>query len=338
MKDYYPSMQLKKIAVTELEYKKARNIFDLVKDFQIIPAPAEEAKLATLIQREKIDHVIIGVDKYLNSLYNVLPKNGVIARFGVGHDGVDKQKASEKGILCTNTPGALDDSIAEHTLNLLLAASRSTINLGRKMQSGIWEPSVGCELKGKKLTVIGLGPIGRRVAQIASYGFQMIVNACEIQDIDDQLMRKEFGIEKVERSFESSVAYADYISFHIPVTYQTKHFINPDRLKSIPQHAWLINTSRGAIVDEKALFIALSANKLKGAALDVFEFEPYKPVDTGMDLRTLNNVIMTPHVGSSTKEACERMAKQCLDNILFAEKGEFDKMNLLNNILLKKVN
>lgn len=330
MKDYNSSTQIKKIAVTELEYNKARNIFDRVKDFQIIPAPAEEDKLATLIQKEKIDHVIIGVEKYLNSLYDVLLKNSVIARFGVGHDGVDKQKATKKGILCTNKPGALDDSVAEHTMNLLLAASRNTINLGSKMMSGIWEPSVGCELKGKKLTVIGLGPIGRQVAQKASFGFQMIVNGCEIKDIDEQLMSKEFGIEKVGKSFESMVTDADYISLHLPVSNQTKHFINPDRLKSIPQHTWLINTSRGAIVDEKALFIALSANKLKGAALDVFEFEPYKPVEPGMDLRTLDNVIMTPHVGSSTREACERMARQCLDNILFAEKGEFDKMNLLN--------
>lgn len=333
MKDFNSAIQINKIAVTELEYKKAKNIFDLVKDFQIIPAPAEEDLLATLIQREKIDHVIIGVEKYCNSLYNVLPKNSVIARFGVGHDGVDKQKASEKGILCTNTPGALDDSVAEHTMNLLLAASRNTINLGRKMQSGIWEPSVGCELKGKKLTLIGLGPIGRRVAQIASYGFKMIISACEIQDVDGEIMRKEFGIVQVGKSFEIAVANADYVSLHIPVNNQTKHFINTDRLKNIPQNAWLINTSRGAIVDEKALFTALSANKLKGAALDVFESEPYRPADTGMDLRTLNNVIMTPHVGSSTQEACEIMAKQCLQNIWFAEKEEFDKMNLLNNIL-----
>jgi lactate dehydrogenase-like 2-hydroxyacid dehydrogenase len=325
--------QMKKIAVTEQEYNKARNVFDLVKDFRIIPAPAEEARLATLIQREKIDYVIIGVDKYLNSLYDVLPKNGVIARFGVGHDGVDKQKATQKGILCTNTPGTLDDSVAEHTMNLLLAASRSTINLGSKMKSGIWEPSVGCELKGKKLSVIGLGPIGRRVAQKASFGFQMIVNGCEIKDIDEQLMFKEFGIEKVGKSFESMVTDADYISLHLPVNDQTKHFINTNRLKKTPENAWLINTSRGAIVDEKALFSALSSNKIKGAALDVFEFEPYKPVEPGMDLRTLDNVIMTPHVGSSTKEACERMARQCLDNILFAENGEFDKMNLLNSIL-----
>jgi lactate dehydrogenase-like 2-hydroxyacid dehydrogenase len=332
MKDYNSSTQIKKIAVTELEYKKARKIFDLAKDYQIIPAPAEEDKLVTLLQREKVDHIIIGVDKYLNSLYNVLPKNGVIARFGVGYDGVDIQKAIEKGILCTNTPGALDDSVAEHTMNLLLAASRSTINIGGKMRSGIWEPSVGCELKGKKLAVIGLGPIGRRVAQIASYGFKMIIYACEINDIDDQLMRNEFGIEKVEKSFESVVSDAEYITLHIPVNNQTKYFINADRLKSIPQHSWLINTSRGSIVDENALFTALSANKLKGAALDVFEYEPYQPVKPGMDLRTLDNVIMTPHVSSSTREACEKMAKQCLQNIRFADNGEFDKMNLLNII------
>jgi phosphoglycerate dehydrogenase-like enzyme len=126
------------------------------------------------------------------------------------------------------------------------------------------------------------------------------------------------------------VSEADYVSLHIPSNSQTKEFINSGRLKSIPDHAWLINTSRGAVIDERALYKSLLASEIKGAALDVFVSEPYKPVDPEMDLRTLNNIIMTPHVGSSTQEACERMARQCLDNILFAEKGEFDKMNLLN--------
>ena len=200
---------MKKIAVTEMEYNKARSVFDRVTDFLIIPSPAEEDKLATLISREKVNYVIIGIDKYTGSLYDSLHKNDVIARFGVGHDGVDKQKATTKGILCTNTPGALDDSVAEHTMNLILAASRSTINLGNKMQSGIWEPSVGSELKGKKLAVIGLGPIGRRVSQIASFGFKMIVSACVVHNRDEQLMRKEYGIGKVDTNFEHLVADAD---------------------------------------------------------------------------------------------------------------------------------
>jgi lactate dehydrogenase-like 2-hydroxyacid dehydrogenase len=324
---------MKKIAVTEMEYNKAQNVFDMVTDFMIIPAPAEEDKLAELIRREKVNYVIIGIDKYTGALYTSLNKNDVIARFGVGHDGVDKQKATERGIFCTNTPGALDDSVAEHTMNLILSASRNTIDLGRKTQTGIWEPALGSELKGKKLTVIGLGPIGRRVAQIASFGFKMIVSACVIHNVDEQFMQKEYGIGKVGNNFENMVSGADYVSLHIPSNIQTKNFINYERLKSISKHAWLINTSRGAVIDEKALYKALLASEIKGAALDVFEFEPYRPVDPGMDLRTLNNVIMTPHVGSSTKEACERMAKQCIDNILHAEKGEYDKMNLLNNIL-----
>ena len=128
-------------------------------------------------------------------------------------------------------------------------------------------------------------------------------------NVDEQLMRKEYGIVKVGNNFENMVSDADYVSLHIPSNIQTKDFINSERLKSISKHAWLINTSRGAVIDEKALYKALSASEIKGAALDVFVFEPYKPVDPGMDLRTLNNVIMTPHVGSSTKEACERMAK-----------------------------
>lgn len=321
---------MKKIAVTEMEYRKVRNFFESISDFHIIPAPAEEDKLAALIIREKVNHVIIGIDKYTGALYDSLSANDVIARFGVGHDGVDKQKATERGILCTNTPGALDDSVAEHTMNLILAASRGTIDLGKKTQSGIWEPFVGSELKGKRLTVIGLGPIGRRVAQIAAFGFKMTVSACVNRNIIEQDLLKEYGIEKAGNNFENMVNGADFVSLHIPSNIQTKDFINSERLKSIPDHAWLINTSRGAVIDERALYKALTSSEIKGAALDVFVHEPYKPVDPEMDLRTLNNIIMTPHVGSSTQEACERMARQCLDNILYAEKREFDKMNLLN--------
>ncbi len=158
----------------------------------------------------------------------------------------------------------------------------------------------------------------------------MIVSACVNRKIIEQDMLKEYGVEKAGNNFENMVSGADFVSLHIPSNIQTKDFINSERLKSIPDHTWLINTSRGAVIDERALYKALTSSEIKGAALDVFVFEPYKPVDPGMDLRTLNNVIMTPHVGSSTLEACERMARQCLDNILYAEKGEFDKMNLLN--------
>jgi len=322
-----------KIAVTELEYKKARAVFDSNPNFKVTSAPADENRLAQLVKAESIKHVVIGVEKYEQALYDALPKGGVIARFGVGHDGVDKQKATEKGLFCTNTPGALDDSVAEHAFNLILAAARHTVAIGSKMLNSNWAPVVGSELKGKTLAVIGLGPIGRRVAQLAAFGFQMKVIASEVQEVDPLQMLKEYGVERIENSFEAAVANADFISLHIPVNAHTKHFINSKSLKAISPNSWLINTSRGTIVNENDLYDALLNGKIKGAALDVFEIEPYQPLQQGKDLRALSNIIMTPHVGSSTVEASDRMAQQCLDNILLAEKGEYMKMNLLNQPL-----
>ena len=126
-----------------------------------------------------------------------------------------------------------------------------------------------------------------------------------------------------------AVGEADFVTLHIPLVGSTKCFINSERLNMIPHGAWLINTSRGAIVDEKALFLALRSGTIAGAALDVFINEPYQPVDKKHDLKLLNNVILTPHIGSTTSEASRRMAKRCLSNIEFAERGEYGKMDIV---------
>jgi len=328
-----------RVAVTELEYRKAQELFArAVGDgCDCVCAPAAEAALAAAIQAGEMRHAIVGVERYSGPLYQALGAGGVLARFGVGHDGVDKAQATARGVLCTNTPGALDDSVAEHTVNLLFAAARGTVAQAAGLRAGEWAPRMGSELKGKTLAVIGCGAIGCRVAQIAARGLGMRVVGCEVAEVDAPRRQQEFGFASVVKDFEEAVKGADFVSLHIPSLPETRHFLGAERLRPLPADCWVVNTARGAVVDEAALFDALAAGRLAGAALDVFEHEPYAPVAPGKDLRTLPNVIMTPHISSSTREACDRMASRALRSIQLAEAGHYDQMDLLNPEVLVKL-
>ena len=328
-----------KVAVTELEFRKAESIFTRAAEegWLCVSVPAEEKALAEAVRTTGSRHVTLGIESYSGPLYEALPAGGVIARFGVGHDGVNKPLATSKGLLCTNTPGALDDSVAEHAVNLLLAAARHTVTVAAELRAGRWSPQLGGELKGKTLAIIGCGAIGRRVARIASHGLNMKVVGCEVMKVNVEQMQREFGFASVVRKFEDAVSDADFVSLHIPSVPETRHFLNGDRLSQLPAKCWVLNTARGALVDEVGLFDSLAGGTLAGAALDVFEREPYEPASTGKDLRTLPNVIMTPHVGSSTREACEGMARRALQNIRLAEAGRFEEMDLLNRDVLAKL-
>jgi phosphoglycerate dehydrogenase-like enzyme len=320
------------IAVTQPEYEKGKTVFEQAAEEGLIclATPREEAKLAAAIREQGARHAILGVEQYVERLYDALPRGGVLARFGVGYDSLDLPRATERGLLCVNTPGALDDSVAEHTLALMLSAARHVPVLNERTRQGTWVASMGAELRGKQLAVIGCGPIGCRVARCAAFGFGMEVIGSEVRDVDAESMKREFGFAAITKDFAEAVRHADVVSLHIPGTPAMRHFVDGVRLAEMPSKAWLINTGRGVVVDEAALFDALESSAIRGAALDVFEAEPYVPVDPGKDLRTLPNVIMTPHVASSTVEACGRMAARTLQNIRLAERKEYREMDLLN--------
>jgi phosphoglycerate dehydrogenase-like enzyme len=286
------------------------------------------------IRRRGVRHVILGPPVYRDALYDALPRGSVIARYGQGYDGIDLVRATAAGLLCTNTPNVLHDSVAEHTIALLLAAARHIAEFDRDMHAAAWAPRPGVELRGKVLTIVGCGRIGRAVARIASAGLQMQVlgwhrpgapptgpHAAEFARLTDDL--------------DDAIHQADVVSVHVPATPATRHLMNHHRLSRFQPHAWLINTARGSVVDENALYDVLSGGQLGGAALDVFQVEPYAPVDPARDLRTLPNAILTPHVGSSTADANRRMAEAALRNIALAIAGDFAAMNLLNPEVLR---
>jgi phosphoglycerate dehydrogenase-like enzyme len=294
-----------------------------------IPVPDEESLLAAKIISLQAKHAIVGTKKYVGPLYEALPKCGVIARFGIAHDGIDKEKVKKAALYCTNTPDVLNHSVAELTLALMMASTRHIVDMTNSIKNGQWQPLMGAELINKTLAVIGCGDIGSRVAQIASFGFQMKVIGHDIRELDVEEMMREYGFSSIVREFDKAVSDADFVTLHIPLMESTKYFINANRLKMIPQKAWLINTSRGEIVNEIDLFLALKSRIIAGAALDVFIKEPYQPVNEKHDLRLLDNVIFTPHIGSTTSGASQRMAERCLRNIEFAERGEYEKMDLV---------
>jgi phosphoglycerate dehydrogenase-like enzyme len=320
------------IVVTELEFAKGESVFRQAAEqgWSCVSAPAEERALAEAIRRHGAVAAIVGVDAYTGPLYEALPLGGVIARFGVGHDGIDKALATRKGLLCTNTPGVLDDSVAEYAVALMLAAARQVAVAGAACARGEWTPGIGFELRGKTLALIGCGGIGCRVARLASRGFGMRVIGCKAHPGNGAGLCSEFGFERVTGEWMEAVGEADFVSLHIPATPATRRYVNAGRLEAIPARAWLINTARGAVVDEIDLYDSLASGRLAGAALDVFEREPYAPADPARDLRTLPSVLMTPHIGSSTREACRRVAECCLRNISLAAAGRKAGLDLLN--------
>ena len=320
-----------RIAVTKTDFNKARAVFEAAArtGLHCFCAPDDEAGLAAAIREHNAHHAVVGVVAYVDALYEALPKGGVIARFGVGHDGIDKVLATKHGLLCTNTPGVLDDSVAEHCMALVLAAARHVAELAPRVRADDWEPRVGFELKGKTLAVIGCGAIGCRIARIAAHGFGMQVMGNEIRDVDADALCETYGFTAITPDFSEAVAAADVVSLVIPSVPATRHFINAERLSSIKRGAWLVNTARGAVVCEDDLYDAIADGHLAGAALDVMEAEPYVPQSPDKDLRSLPSCLMTPHIASSTQEACDRMATMALENIQHAEAGNHAAMALI---------
>jgi phosphoglycerate dehydrogenase-like enzyme len=322
------------VLVTEPEYRRAPWVFEGSTAFTCVIAPPDEDALAQAIKASGARHVVIGGKPYKGPLYASLARGAVVARFGVGHEGVDKPQATKYGLLCTNTPHVLDQSVAELTFLLVAAAARHLPAIAGAFQQRRWDMKQGAELSGKTLTVVGAGRIGSAVARIASRGYDMRCVAYRRAQSSSPRVGEEFFAETTT-DLAKALGEADYVVVLIPGVPENTHFFNRERLALMRPHAWLINTARGVVVDEAALYDVLAAGQIAGAAIDVFQREPYEPADPAKDFRTLSNVILTPHVGSHTPEANGGMASRALQNILHAEAGDFSRMDLLNPEVLQ---
>jgi glyoxylate reductase len=242
------------------------------------------------------------------------------ANYAVGYDNIDVVEAKKRGILVTNTPGNYSYCIAEQTLALMLGLTTRMVEADNFVRAGKylgWSPVnfVGTDLEKKTLGLVGAGKIGERVAHHCARGFEMKVIYYDV--MRNEKIEKEYGAEYFP-NVEDVLKRADIVSLHVPLLDSTHHLINEARLKLMKPTAFLINTSRGPVVDENALVEALKAGTIRGAGLDVFEFEP-KLAD---GLAQLPNVILTPHIASARESARNEMAKIAAENVIsFLETG-----------------
>jgi len=239
----------------------------------------------------------------------------IIARVGVGLDNIDVDAANAKGIRVINAVEGAMNAVAELVLGLMLSLSREIPRADREIRNGKWlkKELLGTELSGKYLGIVGLGNIGKRLAKHAR-ALNMNIIGYDVIPIAEEFVR-EVGLIKTD--LDTLLSSADYISFHVPFTNDTKHLVNSQRLGKMKKTAYIINTSRGEIIDEEALYAALKDGKIAGAALDVFEKEPA----TGNKLATLPNVICTPHIGAQTKEAQILAANVIAEKIIMILRG-----------------
>jgi len=221
----------------------------------------------------------------------------IIARVGVGLDNVDQVAATEKNIRVINAAEGAMNAVAELVLGLMLSLARQTARGDRAIRNGQWLKNElkGTELRGKYLGIIGLGNIGKRLGRLAR-ALNMNIIGYDVIPIDEEFA-KEVGLMKAD--LDTLLQSSDYVSIHVPLLDSTYHLINAQKISTMKKTAKIINTSRGGVVDEVALYEALKNGNLGGAALDVFEKEPA----TGNKLAELDNVILTPHIGAQTKEA-----------------------------------
>jgi len=264
-----------------------------------LPGPAWD-ELEDVVIGERPDAEILVV---MNEpvAFDAYPRLRLVANFSVGYDNIDVAECRRRGIAVTNTPGVLDAATADLAFGLILATRRRIAEGDRAVRAGGWRlDGLAREVSGATLAVVGLGRIGSAVARRAE-GFDMRVLA----------------VRSREGDLDAALREADVVSLHVPLSDATRGLISRERLASLRDGATLVNTARGAIVDEDALVDELVSGRI-GAGLDVFVHEPHVPER----LRDLSNVVLTPHIASATVETRAAMTRVVVDNVLAFERGD----------------
>jgi D-3-phosphoglycerate dehydrogenase len=250
-----------------------------------------------------VDFLIAGTEPLTRSVLASAKKLKLISRCGTGLDNVDLVASKEFNINVYNTPGCPTDAVAELAIGLILDLIRGISEMDRDLRGGAWKKKMGFLLRGKHVGIIGFGRIGQRVAELL-LAFGTEVGYYDIFKIQHSLHCKSLD-------FKSLLSWADIISIHSSVSTPVKQIIGEAEFKLMKQGSYIINTARGGLIDKKALYKFLKDGYISGAALDVFEKEPYKG-----ELTKLDNVVLTPHVGSYAKEARIRMEIDAVKNLL----------------------
>lgn len=283
--------------------------------------PLSKRELVKALKKKAYDGVLcLLTDTIDGEVFDAVPSAKIFANYAVGFNNVNIEEAKKRGITITNTPGALTEAVAEHTLALMFAVVKRVVEGDTYLRRGKyqgWGPELflGEELQGKTLGILGAGRIGGRVAEMAGKGLGMKVVYYDIKKSEE--FERATGAA-FRTTPEEVLKEADVVSIHVPLLPTTTHLINAERLKLMKKSAYLLNTSRGPIIDENALVEALKNGTIRGAALDVFEFEP----KLAKGLIKLPNVVITPHTASATKDARDGMAKLAAGNLIAFFDGE----------------
>ncbi len=280
--------------------------------------------------KDKEGLVCLLTEKVNAELLNAAPKLRIAANVAVGFDNIDVAACTKRGVAATNTPGVLDETTADFAWTLMMAVGRRLVEGDTLARSGNWtgwdlDQLVGADIWGKTLGIVGFGRIGRAMARRA-LGFQMKViyaDAVQAPDAVEKELKAEY------RGMNSLLAESDFISIHVPLLPETRGFFDGPRFSKMKPTAYLVNTARGAVIDEAALVHALESGKIAGAALDVFENEPF--ILPGLKRP---NVVLAPHIASASIETRTKMACMAAENVVALLKGK-QPANILNPEVLK---
>jgi glyoxylate reductase len=253
-------------------------------------------------------------DKIDAEVFDAAPKLKIVAQMAVGFDNIDIKEATKRGIYVTNTPEVLTETTADFAWTLIMAVARRIVEADKYVRTGQWKvgwhPSMlqGKDVHSSTIGIVGAGRIGSALARRAK-GFNTKILYYDVTPRPE--LEKEVGAKRVD--LDTLFKEADFVSVHVPLMKQTHHFVNAEKLKLMKKTAYLINTSRGPIVDEKALYDALKEGRISGAGLDVFEQEP-TPLSN--PLLGLSNVVVAPHISSASYETRSRMAEMVAENLV----------------------
>ncbi|MGI6485655.1 MAG: glyoxylate reductase [Tepidanaerobacteraceae bacterium] len=323
-----------KVFVTRVIPEKGLKMLREAADVRVwedeLPPPRE----ILLKESENVDGLVaLLTDRIDTELFDTAKKLKIVSNYAVGFDNIDLDEASKRGIMVTNTPGVLTDTTADLAFTLLMAAARRIIEADRFVRSGRWKTwgpmlMLGQDIYGAKLGLVGLGRIGYAVAKRAK-GFDMDVMYYDLTR--NEKAENELGLRFVE--MEQLLKEADFVSVHVPLTPETRQLINENTLGLMKETAILINTARGPVVDEEALFDALKNNKIAGAGLDVMDPEP---PNKDNPLLKLDNVIIVPHIASASIATRTKMAVMAAQNCIAGLKGDIPP-NLVNKQVIDRL-
>jgi len=314
-----------RVLITSRSFSKTTDhALELLKknNFQVVyqPGPFKEAQLIDKVK--DIDAMIVGADEVSEKVINGANKLKVISMHGSGVDRICLDAATKKKIIVTNVPGGNAEAVADLTWAFILSLARNIIEADQSVKRGEWRTFLGIDVFQKTLGIIGMGNIGKAVAR-RSKGFEMNILAYDI--IKDKEFAQKLGVTYT--SLDTLLKESDYITIHVPLTKETYELINAEKLKLMKETAFLINMSRGAIVNEEDLAKFVLEGKIAGAATDVFSIEP--PATDNPLLRT-PGIITTPHMGARSYNALNHISLKAAQNVIDVLNGNLANCNIVN--------